>query len=1230
MKTVLLKKILNYFLFFGLVFFIAMDGNAQDLKTTHDDAPQKGHALYKKTKIYDSKTGPVGAKPKAVGDRAMDRWLYEVGQTQDPYTRKIPENIKAMELEFSGKIAPGSLKQEALKQFSGKNNSRRNFSFWKPRGPSNVGGRTRALLIDLQNENNILAGGVSGGLWRSTNTGETWRRVTRNQQSPNITAIVQDPRPRNQHIMYYASGERFGNSASAGGAFYQGTGLYKSYNSGRNWNIIRGSNDNDVTSFSSFDLINSLAVDPRNGDLYVATFDGVFRSQNGGRDFNEVLSSGFDRTTEVMITPSGKIYATVDVRSTTNPGFYVSDDGTNFTEITPPGIVPAFGRTIMAADPSDENRIFFFSSDLSGSVPAFLWRYQADAETPEERWVDLSTNLPINIGGPIGSLDLQGSYNMVVKVHPTQPDIVFIGGTNLYRSTTGFTTPTGVEGWIAGYNILNDVSLYPNHHPDQHNLAFFPSNPNRALSANDGGVQITEDITRITPDLAVEDVDWTSLNNGYITTQPYVISIDPEGGNDDVLAGFQDNGTWFTNSVDVNAPWTEEFSGDGSFNAIADGGRTRYVSAQRGVVFRFNLDENGDFVSFTRVQPAGATGFGFIAPFILDPNNDNIMYMPAGDRIWRNNDLDEIPLFSNALTSVNWVEQTQTATPDGSTITALGVSKFPVANTLYYGTNSGGIFKVENANLDNQEVVDIFTGKGLPPGNVNNFYVDPFDSDRVFVVFSNYNIPSLFVTNNGGETWTNISGNLEENPDGTGNGPSVRSFAVSGGNNIFFAGTSTGLFITHFLNGENTSWYRESGVIGDRVVTDIKTREDGFVALATHGNGIYDAAFYAAPQPAPTLSVTRLLDDIIVPTNSGDFQVDIADLFASSGGQSIQLELTNSNSNLVTATLNGDIITVSIAPETNGSATIGIIATAGNERVAEGFTVNVVEPAIYEQVDPVVGSRPSQFFTDFGGLAQSADDFIIPEGTQWSIRNILAFGVANGSPALTDATVVIYTNNNGVPGDEIYNSGTIIPISESNDTNLNLDLPEEITLNSGSYWLSVYTNLAFNPGVNQQWFWSTQSGGIGNENRFRDLLNLFGTGAVDWTPASLVFGGAPADQVFQIFGTSEDVSNETVEETVTSTLADDDLENLATIDTDVITTAWPNPSTSAFFFSLQDTIYEKVNAKVFNFLGQLVHEESGLDSNQPISWDASNSPAGIYMVKITGPNTNKSFKIVKR
>jgi hypothetical protein len=128
-------------------------------------------------------------------------------------------------------------------------------------------------------------------------------------------------------------------------------------------------------------------------------------------------------------------------------------------------------------------------------------------------------------------------------------------------------------------------------------------------------------------------------------------------------------------------------------------------------------------------------------------------------------------------------------------------------------------------------------------GYVSSISVDPYDGDRVMVSFSSYETKSIFYSINGGDSWTDISGNLEENPGGSGSGPSVRSviiFPLKVGYH-YFAGTSTGLYSTSQLDGANTQWAQEgSETIGNVVVDMITGRpSDGYLAIATHGNGIY-------------------------------------------------------------------------------------------------------------------------------------------------------------------------------------------------------------------------------------------------------------------------------------------------------------------------------------------------------------------------------------------------------
>ncbi|MBQ4820165.1 T9SS type A sorting domain-containing protein [Aquimarina sp. MMG016] len=1193
----------------------------------------------KNQQVFSSEEGALDYRSiQLKRESAIERANWEAERLEDPSTGKVPMGIRAAEIKFSSKIAVGDDSQKSLQKVA-KSAKRARFSNWKNRGPGNVGGRTRAIAVDRNNENVILAGGVSGGLWRSENGGSTWRKVTRSFQNPSVTAIVQDPRPGRSFTWYYSSGERIGSGISAGGAFFQGNGIFKSQDGGRTWEQVRATLNQNIGAFESpFDLINDLVINPTNGDLFVATFNGIFRSQDGGNSFEEVLETGFDSFAEMSITSTGILYASTSSNGAPNTGFLTSNDnGETWTNITPPNFIPAYGRSKIGVDHSNEDVVYFFTQDRNPANQAVLFRYDASAATPEETWVDLTANLPffipINFG--IGNLNLQGGYNMVCQVHPTNSNIVFIGGTCLYRSNTGFTTPAGAETWIGGNGpgeldvLLNTIgrgASYTNQHADQHALVFFPSNPNKAIAGHDGGLSLTEDITVVNDD--AEQVTWTSLNNDYVTTHPYHVAFDPQSENEDLLAGFQDNGTWFTNSSNPSDPWTEQLGADGGYNAIADNGSTRYTSIQNGLIRRLNFDEEGNRVSFTTVHPAGANGFAFINPFILDPINDNVMYLPAGNTIWRNNNLDDIPLSSLAPTPVNWVNLETSTVPAGR-ITALDLSKFPVANRLYYGTSAGQVLRMDNANVDGQQAVDISTGKGLPAGFVNDINVDPSNSDRVILTFSNYGIPSVFITEDGGETWTNISGNLEENADGSGNGPSVRSTAFFGSSRGFFgarsqrifAATSTGLFYTNRLNGQNTVWRKENVRIGNAVTDEVVTRKDGFIAIASGGRGMFSARFPIFNElPESTLSVAFSLDDFGVDENSEDTEIDITGLFVQSEGLPINVEVTNTNPELVTATLVGNTLRLSYTSNSLGSASIGLVATSGEEQVSEGFTVRVSEPSIYEQVNPVIQSLTSQNFVDFNALTQSADDFVIPEGNTWDINRVLAFGLSQGAPQFNSVTVIIYNDNNGVPGEEVYNSGEFAPTSEPNNANLNLTLPEVVTLESGNYWISVYVNLAFNPGGNR-WFWASQANSVGNETQFIDFTNIFGAGATDWSTGSLVFGLPAIDQRFQIFG---DVSGSDAGVEVGET-------ELATIEAFKSAAVYPNPSRGQFIFNFGDKFSKsggKSTVEIFNAVGRLVEVKKDINLANSFVWDASNYATGFYFAKFSGAMTGV-FKLAK-
>lgn len=1201
----------------------------QQQPVSHKVSPSKGHALYKQTKIYDSQNGARVSKPHSVGDKAEDRFRYDFERFRNPITGKIPENIQVLEGKFSKQILETQDIKKTITQKSLQQNG--DFSYWENRGPYNVGGRTRALAIDASNENVILAGGVSGGLWRSEDSGESWTKMTQRQQSPSITCIVQDTTSLGKKTWYYGSGEFRGNSASEFGAFYQGTGVYKSVDGGRTWKLLKDTTDNDVIKMSSFDIINSLAIHPITGDLYVATMDGIYRSQNGGENFDVVLFGGDQSIAEVAISPSGRIYGTLAITAAEKQGFFTSLDGDEWEEITPPWLPRNFGRTVIGIDPSQDNNVYFFSNNTGYGIAAFLNRYNANDENLDTAWTFLSTSLPTQLSGNAANLNLQGGYNMLIKVHPTNSNVVFVGGTNLYRSTDAFATQVKQESWIAGYSPLSSsYDLYTNQHPDQHALVFYPSNPNKVLSGNDGGVFVTENILETQEG---EPVAWNSLNNGYITTQAYGVSFDPEANSDDLVAGFQDNGTWYTNSTDAKTPWTEEYSGDGTISAIADGGNTRYVSSQFGNIIRYDYDEEGNVTTFARVTPADVPyyRFSFVTPFVLDPNNDNIMYLPVGNTIWRNNNLDNLPKNTALPSSTGWVPQFNTFVRGN--ISALDVSTYPIANRLYFGTATGGVYRVDNANIDGQELIDLTTDKGLPTGFINDINVDPSDSDRVIITYSNYGIPSIFLTEDAGETWVNISGNLEEKKDGTGNGPSARSTAFLGSSKgatgsalqRVFVATSTGLYTTYVLRGENTRWYKEPFMIGNVVADEVKTRKDGFIALATHGNGLFSARLPMAQQmPESELKAMYTLEDFEIYENSEVTKIPIKGLFEHSSDATIDIEITNSNPAIVTATIENDVLRLEYAPNSPGKFVIGLVATSGKEQVSEGLTVSVVERILDEQAPQYLsGFIESQHFLDLDVVVQGADDFTIPKGYQWSIDRIKTRGGSRGFPALTNVSVQVYNDQEGKPGELIYEDRDITLESSRFDGNLNFKLNEEIQLSEGTYWLSVFINHPFAP-RDYKWLWGYHNDGTGAEAQIKDSTDFLEKNATDWTPLSTVIEKPFSALDFQMFGEIAAIG-------VGEAQAQKE-QSLTTVKMQMNPMIWPNPSTNNFHVNISSLkLSSNALIQVYDITGKLIFQDHIENKSTTYDWNASDAKSGFYLVTISSDDSPKySFKVLKK
>jgi hypothetical protein len=457
------------------------------------------------------------------------------------------------------------------------------------------------------------------------------------------------------------------------------------------------------------------------------------------------------------------------------------------------------------------------------------------------------TSMVPNRGGFVGNFNPQNGYNMVVAVKPDDPNIVLLGGTNLYRTLDRFATYPGNFdlNWIGGYNITNNASSYPGHHPDQHVIFFDPANPNRVWSGHDGGVSLTDDIN-------LPKITWQNKNRGYVTTQFFTVALAEDAGDQRVIGGTQDNGTlFFVGQGDAR----DVTSGDGSYTFL--GQYFAYGSSQSGNSYRLRYSADGTIApgSRTSIQPSSATGQLFIHPFAIDPIDQDFMYYPERNTLWRNSKISTAVGDARGFDgSTDGWTKLNLSIPASLTISTLEVSQNP-PHVLYVGASqrsaSGtallpGIYRMDNSRAATDITpIPLQSGGGanaVTPGSyVHDIAVNPGNADEILVVISNYNVNRLFHSTNGGLSYQVVDGNLGN--VGSIPGPSVRSAQLLPIEDGTFAvvGTSTGVYSTDRLNGSQTVWAREGfNEVGTVVVERLASRmSDGTVAAGTHGRGIF-------------------------------------------------------------------------------------------------------------------------------------------------------------------------------------------------------------------------------------------------------------------------------------------------------------------------------------------------------------------------------------------------------
>ena len=820
---------------------------------------------------------------------------------------------------------------------------------WSFFGPQNSGGRIRDLAVDLDDSNILLTGGVSGGIFRSTDGGNSWQRVISSEHI-RLSSIAQDPRPEHRDTWYATTGEL----STYHHNYILGHGIYKSEDNGITWNRLESSYDSESTlNFSkAFNITHRVVVHPETGDVYVAALNSIHRSQNGGQSFETILGKeiidiplinlapptlGYS---EIHITTDNTLYAALNTYPNLTEGgggIYTSKTGNTeeWTNISPNFFQDNIFRIIITSSPSHPNQVYFASVFRDFALARSLFRdtYLYLYQKEEDEWTDLSANLSSSESFYTSGFNTQRGYNIDIAVHPQDPNLIFMGLVGLYWSTNGFRD-----------NNTHRLSLRhaAGMHADMHSFTFDPNNSDILYITNDGGVNKT-DQSMFPKSVDGNDrvIDYFTLNNvGLSVAQCYDIDVAGKA----VYAGTQDQSAWLGTSQ--QSDWAQYPGGD-VFITIAskDGKYLVYTDSRATTNLIVNIDSEFNTVNFNYESL-----LPLLPDYYFNPANCYQLIATRGDSLYI---IDDIKAFSENMSS-SLARVKRFSGNHGRYVKDFRLSSYPpgIAYSYVRGGNnlSPLLFEISNVLLD--QPIDQPTLVRLPadefPINteVSDMFINVHNANHLMITFSLYNTnKKILFSENGGMSWQNITGNLASQGESN-TGPLVLSAAIMGNDSIFFVGTTSGLFSAINLDGNNTQWQRVAPhLIKNLLITDIEIDKNGRITVGTYGAGTYRAEYdINASLPVGFLTSLENIEIAKGISKTIDLQNHII-------GENSRIEVTSTNPNIAGVSIQEENLRIT-AGSLEGTTVITVTLHATNDGygAVESFAVSVFDPTKIAQI----------------------------------------------------------------------------------------------------------------------------------------------------------------------------------------------------------------------------------------------------------------------------------------
>ncbi|MBK7095713.1 MAG: lamin tail domain-containing protein [Saprospiraceae bacterium] len=656
-----------------------------------------------------------GKKTKAAGWKQFKRWEWFWDQRVDPVTGQFPQ-FDAMDMQFQYYNPPQGLP------------SGLNTASWTSSGPvSSTGGyagvgRLNCIAFHPSDNNTFWVGAASGGIWKTTNAGSSWTVLNNGTGVLGVSDIIVPSDYSSSNTLYIATGDKdhWDNRS---------IGVLKSTDGGSTWNATGLS-----YTESQGKMVNSLLIDPTNDlILLAATNDGVYKTINGGTNWNTQLTSVNFIDMEYKPGDFNTLYG-----STTAGDIYVSTNGgTSWTQTLDVtggyrielGVSPNQPDWVYAVVENSDSGLFgIYKSTDSGASFSLVF----DGATKNMLGWESSGS---DTGG-------QGWYDLSLAVSNTQANTVLIGGVNTWRSTDGGLNWSIVNHWW-GDGV-------PAVHADKHKLVF--RSDGNLFECNDGGIYTSSN----------NGTSWTDKTNGMVISQMYKLGVS-QTLNNEVITGLQDNGT----KLKSGAVWSDVKGGDG-MECLID-----YTDAniQYGTYVNGQIDRTIDhWVTATDISAniSGDHVGAWVTPYIIDPVSPSTLYAGYSD-VWKTTDR------GNTWTKIS------TMNFPGK-IRAMAIA--PSNNQVLYVSDPYTIWKTTDGGSNWSNIT-----AGLPGNWITYIAVKNDDPNTVWVTLSTYSGASVYQTTNGGTNWTNISTGLPSVPTNC----IIHNKLITSQTNLY-AGTDNGVY----------------------------------------------------------------------------------------------------------------------------------------------------------------------------------------------------------------------------------------------------------------------------------------------------------------------------------------------------------------------------------------------------------------------------------------------------